>query len=80
MPQRKITLTEEECLAIIWALLKLRHYLEGYHFTITDHLLDNQNGVPDTLSREPINTEPEMLSQEINCSWRKNKVAQVYRT
>jgi len=33
------TTTEKECLAIIWAIRKMRCYLEGYRFEdITDYL------------------------------------------
>ena len=36
--EKKYTVTEQECLAVIWAIRKCRCYLEGYSFTvITDH-------------------------------------------
>lgn len=36
--ERKFTVTEKECLALVWAVKKFRPYLEGYHFiALSDH-------------------------------------------
>lgn len=35
--QKKYSTTEQECLAILWGIRKMRHYLEGYRFIVITH-------------------------------------------
>lgn len=51
--ERKYSTTEKECLAVLFAIEKLRPYIEGTHFTvITDHYcLKWLNNIKDPVGR-----------------------------
>ncbi|GBN40465.1 Retrovirus-related Pol polyprotein from transposon 17.6 [Araneus ventricosus] len=61
--QRKYGTTEKECAAIIYAIKKLKYYLDSEHFTIeTDHnpleWLNSNAGTNQRLLRWPLTLQP----------------------
>ncbi|GFV49106.1 uncharacterized protein TNCV_236401 [Trichonephila clavipes] len=70
--QKNYTVTEWECLAVVWVLNKLRTYLGSVPVkVITDHAIlmrltnGTQNAVADVLSRNPVEN---IIGEKVNCA------------
>jgi len=73
--EHNYTTTEKECLAVIWAIRKMRCYLEGYLFeVITDHLALKWLNSIESPSRRIARWALELQQFQFDVRYRRGKV------
>lgn len=76
--ERKYSTTEKECLALVWAVLKYKPYLEGYHYpAITDHFALSRLRKLDSLSGRLACWVIELQQYDFKIKYRKGTLNRV---
>jgi len=73
--EKNYSTNEEECLAIVWAIRKLKPYLEGYHFkVVTNHMALNWLNSLESTSGRVATWALELQQYDFEISYRKGQL------